>query len=238
VVRYDSSFTLFRVEAYHHVLCVFIKCINRCETADRGLRGFFRQWALGSLLCPLDFNILLWTRSITLLVLVQVNQGGEPGHLVMNGGYMEWFMDPSVALMYLRLRKELDDLISRKLANPELNIFEEGKVLMRAVFEVLDADQCEGSFTFGRKLKTPRPLSKSDSSDVKGLLQTVLQRAGKKPPVYRTRMMKGQLYQSSIEVKGRGFTGDPAISKKLAEKNVSTMALEWLTGLSKPKRMA
>lgn len=173
-----------------------------------------------------------------LFLLVQVNQGGEPGHLVMNGGYLEFFMEPSVALMYLRLRKELDDLISRKLANPELNIYEEGKVLMRAVFEVLDADRCEGSFTFGRKVKAPKPLSKSDTSDVKGLLQTLLLRAGKKPPVYRTRMVKGQLYQSSIEVKGRGFTGEPATSKKLAEKNVSAAALEWLTGLSKPKRMA
>lgn len=173
-----------------------------------------------------------------LFVRVQVNQGGEPGHLVMNDGYLEFFMEPSVALMYLRLRKELDDLISRKLANPELNVYEEGKVLMRAVFEVLDADQCEGSFTFGRKAKTPKPASKSDKSDVKGLLQTLLLRAGKKPPVYKTRMLKGQLYQSSIEVKGRGFTGEPATSKKLAEKNVSAVALEWLTGLSKPKRMA
>ena len=169
---------------------------------------------------------------------MQLNQGDEPGHLVMNGGYLEWFMEPSVALMYLRLRKELDDLISSKLANPELNIYEEGKVLMKAVFEVLDADQCEGAFTFGRKVKTPKPMSKSDTTDVKGLLQTILQRAGKKPPVYRTRMVKGGLYQSSIEVKSRGFTGDPATSKKLAERNVSAVALEWLTGLSKPKRMA
>lgn len=157
---------------------------------------------------------------------------------MMNGGYLEWFMEPGVALMYLRLRKELDDLIIRKLANPELNVYEEGKVLMRAVFEVLDADRCDGSFTFGRKVKTPKPLSKSDTSDVKGLLQTLLQRAGKKVPVYRTRMLKGQLYQSSIEVKGRGFTGDPASSKKQAERNVSTVALEWLTGLSKSKHMA
>ncbi|XP_024401897.1 DExH-box ATP-dependent RNA helicase DExH3 [Physcomitrium patens] len=177
--------------------------------------------------------------SMLLLFGGQVNQGGEPGHLVMNNGFMEFFMEPSVALMYLRLRKELDDLISRKLANPEMSIYEEGKVLMRAVFEVLDADQCEGSFTFGRKVKASKPLTRSsDSSDVKGLLQTLLLRAGKKPPVYRTRMVKGNLYQSSIEVKGRGFTGDPASSKKVAEKNVSAMALEWLTGLSKPKRMA
>ncbi|KAG0562821.1 hypothetical protein KC19_9G173900 [Ceratodon purpureus] len=178
------------------------------------------------------------TDSMLLLFGGQVNQGAEPGHLVMNGGYLEWFMEPSVALMYLRLRKELDDLISRKLANPELNIYEEGKVLMRAIFEVLDADQCEGSFTFGRKVKSSKPLSKSDTSDVKGLLQTLLLRAGKKAPVYKTRMVKGQRYQSSIEVKGRGFTGDPATSKKLAERNVSTMALEWLTGISKSKRMA
>jgi len=156
----------------------------------------------------------------------------------MHGGYLEFFMEPSVAHMYLRLRNELDDLISRKLANPELNIFEEGKFLMRAVFEVLDADQCEGSFTFGRKVKAPKPLSKSDTADVKGLLQTVLTRAGKKPPVYRTRMVKGHLYQSSIDVKGRGFTGEPATSKKRAEMNVSAAALEWLTGLSKSKRMA
>lgn len=176
--------------------------------------------------------------SMLLLFGGQVKEGGEPGHLVMNGGYLEFFMEPNVALMYLRLRKELDDLISRKLANPGLNIYEEGKVVMRAVFEVLDADQCQGSFTFGRKVKAPKPLSKSDSSDVKGLLQTLLLRAGKKPPVYRTRMVKGHLYQSSIDVKGRGFTGEPATSKKLAERNVSATALEWLTGLSKPTRMA
>lgn len=168
-----------------------------------------------------------------------MSQGGEPGHLVMNGGYLEFFMEPEVASMYLRLRKELEDLTSRKLANPELDVYDEGRVLMRAVFEVLDADQCEGSFTFGRKVKQPKPLSRSgDTSDVKGLLQTLLLRAGKKPPVYRTRMVKGQLYQSSIEVKGRGFTGEPSSSKKMAEKNVSAAALEWLTGLSKPRRIA
>ena len=75
-----------------------------------------------------------------------------------------------------------------------------------------------------------------DVTNVKGLLQTVLLRAGKKPHVYKTRMVKGHQYQSSIEMKGRGFTREPASSKKTIEKNVSTMAYEWITGFSKSKK--
>ena len=156
--------------------------------------------------------------------------------MAMHGGYLEFFMEREVASMYLRLRKELDELLSKKLANPEMDVYEEGMPLMRAVFEVLQADRCQGSFTFGRKAKNQKSTTQVDVTDVKGLLQTVLLRAGKKPPVYKTRMVKGHQYQSSIEVKGRGFTGEPASSKKAAEKNVSTMALEWITGLSKSKK--
>lgn len=146
-------------------------------------------------------------------------------------------MQPDVASMFLRMRKDLDDLVSKKLANPEVDIYDEGRLLMKAVYEVLEADRCQGSFTFGRKAKKPLALPKlADVTDVKGLLQTVLMKAGKKPPQYKTRMIKGHQYQSSIEVKGRGFTGEPAPSKKQAEKNVSTMALEWITGLSKTKK--
>lgn len=49
-------------------------------------------------------------------------------------------MELSVVFMYLRLWKELDDLILRKLVNLEMSIYEEGKVFMRVVFEVLDVD--------------------------------------------------------------------------------------------------
>jgi len=172
---------------------------------------------------------------------VQLNPGGQPGHLVMHNGYLEFFMQPEVASMYLRLRNELDELLTKKLENPEVDIFDDGRLLMKAVFDVLEADRCEGSFTFGRKVKIqpsmPKPM---DVTDVKGLLQTLMMRAGKKAPQYRTRMVKGHQYQSSVEVKGKLFTGDPAPSKKQAEKNASSLALEYLTGLSmtKKERMA
>jgi hypothetical protein len=40
----------------------------------------------------------------------------QDGHLKMLGGYLEFFMNPSLADMYQSLRKELDELIQKKVS--------------------------------------------------------------------------------------------------------------------------
>jgi hypothetical protein len=40
----------------------------------------------------------------------------QDGHLKMLGGYLEFFMNPSLADMYRSLRKELDELIQEKVS--------------------------------------------------------------------------------------------------------------------------
>ncbi|KAF5941324.1 hypothetical protein HYC85_022491 [Camellia sinensis] len=50
----------------------------------------------------------------------KISRGGLDGHLKMLGGYLEFFMKPSLADTYLRLKNELEELIQMKVSN---NIF-------------------------------------------------------------------------------------------------------------------
>lgn len=58
----------------------------------------------------------------------------QDGHLKMLGGYLEFFMKPALANTYLKLKRELDELIHDKVSGihlklEELNSYNFGKKL-------------------------------------------------------------------------------------------------------------
>ncbi|GFY95630.1 DEA(D/H)-box RNA helicase family protein [Actinidia rufa] len=53
--------------------------------------------------------------SAVLLFGGNISRGGLDGHLKMLGGYLEFFMKPALADTYLRLKKELEELVQKKL---------------------------------------------------------------------------------------------------------------------------
>ncbi|XP_028053028.1 DExH-box ATP-dependent RNA helicase DExH3-like isoform X2 [Camellia sinensis] len=55
--------------------------------------------------------------SVLLLFGGKISKGGLDGHLKMLGGYLEFFMKPSLANTYLRLKNELEELIQMKLVH-------------------------------------------------------------------------------------------------------------------------
>ncbi|KAI3814071.1 hypothetical protein L1987_18816 [Smallanthus sonchifolius] len=83
--------------------------------------------------------------SILILFGGGLDNGVSPGHLKMLGGYIDFFMDPTLAESYVNLKQELDQLL-QKLKDPKVDIHKEGKYLMLAVQELVSGDQCEGRF--------------------------------------------------------------------------------------------
>ncbi|KAA0034620.1 DExH-box ATP-dependent RNA helicase DExH3 [Cucumis melo var. makuwa] len=165
-----------------------------------------------------------------------VNRGVQAGHLKMLNGYVEFFMDSSLADCYLQLKEELDKLIENKLENPGLDILKEGKYLVLSVQELVSGDQCEGRFVFGRNSKK-QAVSKDDrftkdGTNPKSLLQTLLMRAGHSPPKYKTKHLKTNEFRALVEFKGMQFVGKPKKNKQLAERDAAIEALAWLTQTS------
>ncbi|CAH1423863.1 unnamed protein product [Lactuca virosa] len=74
----------------------------------------------GQVLLHSDTNVV--SDSVLLLFGGSISKGDIDGHLKMLGGYLEFFMEPSLAEMYLNLRKELDELFQYKLLNPKLDL--------------------------------------------------------------------------------------------------------------------
>ncbi|CAH1416050.1 unnamed protein product [Lactuca virosa] len=60
-----------------------------------------------------DTNVV--SDSVLLLSGGSISKGDIDGHLKMLGGYLEFFMEPSLAEMYLNLRKDLDELFKYKI---------------------------------------------------------------------------------------------------------------------------
>eukprot|EP00268_Persea_americana_P060367 TRINITY_DN7508_c0_g2_i2.p1 TRINITY_DN7508_c0_g2~~TRINITY_DN7508_c0_g2_i2.p1 ORF type:complete len:1202 (-),score=258.97 TRINITY_DN7508_c0_g2_i2:563-4168(-) len=182
--------------------------------------------------------------SILLLFGGDVSQGGLDGHLKMLGGYLEFFMKPALADTYLKLKRELDELIHDKLLNPTTDILANGNILS-AVRLLVSEDHCEGKFVFGRQELKPSKLlavlskaaAGSGAENAKNQLQTLLSRAGHGAPVYKTKSLKTNQFRAAVEFNGMQFIGQPCNSKKLAEKDAAAEALQWLTGedLSRPK---
>ncbi|KAL4579620.1 hypothetical protein LXL04_015774 [Taraxacum kok-saghyz] len=167
--------------------------------------------------------------------------GVMPGHLKMLGGYIDFFMDPSLAESYVNLKQELDQLLQKKLEDPDIDIHKEGKYVMLAVQELVSGDQCEGRFVFGRESKRVKASNDNDQftrdgSNPKSLLQTLLMRAGHTPPKYKTKHLKTNEFRALVEFKGMQFVGKPKRNKQLAERDAAVEALGWLTHTSGLKK--
>lgn len=175
--------------------------------------------------------------SILILFGGTLSRGAMAEHLKMLEGYIDFFMDPSLAECYWKLKEEFDKLLQKKLQNPSLDIHKEGKYLMLGIQELVSGDQCEGRFVFGRESKKPREPCDSnrftkDGTNPKSLLQTLLMRAGHSPPKYKTKHLKTNEFRALVEFKGMQFVGKPKKNKQLAERDAAIEALAWLTHTS------
>ncbi|KAJ9185274.1 hypothetical protein P3X46_004927 [Hevea brasiliensis] len=175
--------------------------------------------------------------SILILFGGALSCGVQAGHLKMLDGYIDFFMDPSLAECYLKLKEEFDKLIQEKLQDPTLDIHKEGKYLLLSVQELVSGDQCEGRFVFGRESKKPKESRENsgftkDGTNPKSLLQTLLMRAGHSPPKYKTKHLKTNEFRALVEFKGMQFVGKPKKNKQLAERDAAIEALAWLTHTS------
>ncbi|KAF5180934.1 Dexh-box atp-dependent rna helicase dexh3 [Thalictrum thalictroides] len=185
--------------------------------------------------------------SVILLFGGCVSRGQLDGHLKMLEGYLEFFMKPDLAATYLHLKRGLEELIQNKLMNPKMDI-EAHKDLLSAVRLLVSEDQCDGKFVFGRqvlkpsKINTSELLSSKTSSksknggggdDSKNQLQTLLSRAGREAPTYRSKQLVNNQFRSMVEFNGMQFKGKPCSTKKLSEKDAAAEALQWLMGESK-----
>lgn len=176
--------------------------------------------------------------SILMLFGGSLSPGAQVGHLKMLQGYIDFFLEPSLAECYMKIKEELHKLIQRKLEDPNADIHKEGKYLMLAVQELVSGDQCEGRFVFGRESKKPPKDSTDenrftrDGTNPKSLLQTLLMRAGHSPPKYKTKHLKTNEFRALVEFKGMQFVGKPKKNKQLAERDAAVEALAWLTHTS------
>ncbi|XP_020966764.1 DExH-box ATP-dependent RNA helicase DExH5, mitochondrial isoform X2 [Arachis ipaensis] len=171
-------------------------------------------------------------------------KGDADGHLKMLGGYLEFFMEPPVADLYQCVKRELDDLIQRKLLFPKMSIhlYDE---LLSAVRLLISIDTCEGKFVFGRRVfkpakstvmatSHPASISRTESGpggdNSKSQLQTLLTRAGYAAPSYKTKQLKNNQFRATVEFNGMQIMGQPCSNKKSAEKDAAAEALQWLMG--------
>ncbi|KAH6756762.1 RNA helicase family protein [Perilla frutescens var. hirtella] len=176
--------------------------------------------------------------SVVLLFGGNVSSGGLDGHMKMLGGYMEFFMTPELATMYLTVKRELDELVQKKLSNSKLDIKSHNE-LLTAVRLLVSEDRCEGRFVFGRQIPaSSRNFEKEiqvgsangGGSNAKSHLQTLLARAGHQTPSYKTKQLKNNKFRSTVMFNGLDFVGQPCGSKKEAEKDAAAEALRWLSG--------
>ncbi|MQM15968.1 hypothetical protein Taro_048919 [Colocasia esculenta] len=174
--------------------------------------------------------------SIVLLFGGRISRGGLDGHLKMLGGYLEFFMKPDLAETYLKLKRELDELVLHKLLNPKMDTGA-SEELLSAVRLLVAEDPCSGRFVFGRQELKPvksRSIlpgcSGGGGDNPKSQLQTLVTRAGHSAPNYTTKQMKNSQFRATVEFHGMQFVGQPCSNKKLAEKDAATEALEWLIG--------
>ncbi|PKU81642.1 DExH-box ATP-dependent RNA helicase DExH3 isoform X1 [Dendrobium catenatum] len=167
-----------------------------------------------------------------------LKKGEMAGHLKMLDGYIDFFMDPSLAECYWKLKEELNTIIQKKLEDTSLDIHKIGKYLLLSIQELVSGDLCEGRFVFGRETKRIRTCTTSEDStskftkggtNPKSLLQTLLMRAGHTPPKYKTKHLKTNEFRAMVEFKGMQFVGKPKRNKQLAERDAAIEALEWLT---------
>ncbi|KAG2261721.1 hypothetical protein Bca52824_068800 [Brassica carinata] len=181
--------------------------------------------------------------SVLILFGGSVSKGDFDGHLKMLGGYLDFFMKPAVAEMYQTLKKEFDELIQGKLLNPKMDMQAQRDLLM-AIRLLVSEDRCDGSFVFGRQAlqplgtsavsTQPTSVSRTESGpggdNSKSQLQTMLTRAGHSAPMYKTKQLKNNKFQSTVEFNETQIMGQPCSNKKTAEKDAAAEAIRWLMG--------
>ncbi|KAJ7975176.1 putative ATP-dependent RNA helicase [Quillaja saponaria] len=172
--------------------------------------------------------------------------------LIMNSGFLssKWFLvvssrRPALAETYLSLKRELEEVIQKKLLDPKLDIQYCSEILS-AVRMLVSEDHCEGRFVFGWQVlaplkketnemlvgKSPKKAAGVGGDNSKNLLQTFLARAGHEPPTYNTKVtkqLKNNQFCSTVIFNGFNFVGHPCSNKKLAEKDAAEAVL-WLNG--------
>ncbi|KAL8267605.1 hypothetical protein R6Q59_004949 [Mikania micrantha] len=183
--------------------------------------------------------------SMLLLFGGSILKGNVEGHVKMLGGYLEFFMEPAVAIMYQTLKRELDELFQSKLINPKMNLQAHRK-LISAIQLLLSGDQCGGRFVYNHQVihsnlipsvASPslpptlvcEPESGPGGDNSKSQLQTLLARAGYSAPMYRTSSSNNQ-FMAVCEFNGMQIMGRPCNNKKQAEKDAASKALGWLMG--------
>lgn len=118
--------------------------------------------------------------------------------------------------------------------------------LLSAMRLLLAEDQCGGRFVFNRVVtqNPSKPLvtvvepqsmvSRTDSGpggdNSKSQLQTLLTRAGQPAPLYKSKQLDNNQFQSTVEFNGMQIMGKPCNAKKQAEKDAAAEALQWLMG--------
>ncbi|PNY14109.1 ATP-dependent RNA helicase DHX36-like protein [Trifolium pratense] len=174
--------------------------------------------------------------SMLLLFGGNISKGGLDGHLKMLGGYLEFFMKPELAKTYSTLKRELEELIQKKLLDPMFDI-QSHTQLLSAVRLLVSEDHCHGRFVFSHQaLPQLKKATKSNSGDggggdnSKNQLQTFLTRAGHQAPTYKTQQLRNNQFRSTVIFNGMDFVGKPCGSKKLAEKSAAAEAILWLKG--------
>ncbi|XP_015074293.1 DExH-box ATP-dependent RNA helicase DExH5, mitochondrial isoform X1 [Solanum pennellii] len=179
--------------------------------------------------------------SVLLLFGGTISKGEVDGHLKMLGGYLEFFMNPTIAEMYRSLRRELDELIHTKLLNPRMDVHSYHE-LLSAIRLLISEDQCGGRFVFSHQIllpskpctgaPTPAPTSRIESGpggdNAKSQLQTLLNRAGYATPTYKSLQLNNNQFRATVEFNGMQIMGRPCNNKKQAEKDAAAEALEWL----------
>nr|XP_016437469.1 PREDICTED: DExH-box ATP-dependent RNA helicase DExH5, mitochondrial-like isoform X1 [Nicotiana tabacum] len=179
--------------------------------------------------------------SVLLLFGGTISKGEVDGHLKMLGGYLDFYMSPTIAEMYRSLRRELDELIHTKLLNPRMDVHSYHE-LLSAIRLLISEDQCGGRFVFSRQVlltskpcaaaAPPAPMSRTESGpggeNSKSQLQTLLNRAGYATPTYKTRQLNNNQFQATVEFNGMQIMGQPCNNKKQAEKDAAAEALQWL----------
>lgn len=119
--------------------------------------------------------------------------------------------------------------------------------LLSAIRSLVSEDGCDGRFVFGpqvlRPIETsagstqPTLFSRTESGpggdNTKSQLQTILTRAGSAAPMYKTKQLKNNKFQATVEFNERQIMGQPCSNKKSAEKDAAAEAIQWLMGGAK-----
>ncbi|KAJ7243440.1 hypothetical protein O6H91_Y433800 [Diphasiastrum complanatum] len=176
--------------------------------------------------------------SMLLLFGGRLTFGNEPGHLLMDRSGLEFFMRRDLANLYVHLRNTLDTLLQKKFRSPSLNIYSEYSPLLMALQHLLHGDHCEGSFVSGcidlNKVNDLVALKSCGTSfNAKNELREQLQKEGIRiRPFLNTSIIKGpendRQFVSILQVRDLRFVGEPAKSKKQAERVVCADAVRWL----------